>query len=235
MDGDLRDDGEYRQTQRTTGTRLAARVGYDKAAVHAALDEGFVCHVGFVVDGAPVVLPHLYARSGSTVYLHGSTGARALRPGLDPTVCVTVTHVDGIVLARSAFHHSLNYRSVVIHGRARTVRDELEKRRALDVLVDAVADGRSAQARPADAKELAATSVLAVELDEVSLKTRTGPPVDDPTDLALQCWAGVLPLTVVAGEPEPDEGVTAPVPAGIVDWAGHRAPGARAAAVPDAG
>jgi nitroimidazol reductase NimA-like FMN-containing flavoprotein (pyridoxamine 5'-phosphate oxidase superfamily) len=186
--------------------------------VHDALDEGFLCHVGFVVDGDPVVLPHLYARVGETVYLHGSTGARALRPGVDPRVCVTVTHVDGLVLARSAFHHSMNYRSVVMHGQARTVRDEVEKREALDALVDAVAEGRSSQARPANAKEFAATSVLALLLDEVSVKTRTGPPVDEAQDLSLDVWAGLLPLSVVAGRPITAEGVTAPVPANIAGW-----------------
>ncbi|MGC0378637.1 pyridoxamine 5'-phosphate oxidase family protein [Streptomyces sp. SAI-229] len=188
----------YPPTERTVPTRSPHRAAYDKALVHAILDEGYVCHLGFVRDGAPVVLPTLYGRVGERLYVHGSTGSRPLRaagqadPGLP--VCLTVTHVDGLVLARSAFHHSVNYRSVVVHGTARDVTDPEEKRRALDALVDHVVPGRAADSRPANKKELAATAVIRLDLDEVSAKLRTGGVNDEPEDLALPHWAGVVPL-----------------------------------------
>ncbi|MFJ9567462.1 pyridoxamine 5'-phosphate oxidase family protein [Streptomyces fuscichromogenes] len=195
----------YERTDRTVPTRSAERASYDRELVHAVLDEGYLCHLGFVRDGAPVVLPTLYGRVGEVLYLHGSTGSRPLRmtgqadPGL--AVCVTVTHVDGLVLARSAFHHSVNYRSVVVHGIARQVTDPEEKRRALDALVDHVVPGRAADSRPADKKELAATAVIRLDLTEVSAKTRTGGANDDPEDLGLPHWAGVLPLRKGYGTP----------------------------------
>ncbi|MFF4520674.1 pyridoxamine 5'-phosphate oxidase family protein [Streptomyces bluensis] len=198
----------YTPTDRTVPTRSAQRASYDKDVVHAILDDGFVCHLGFVRDGAPVVLPTLYARSGERLYLHGSTGSRPLRmtgqadPGL--AVCVTVTHVDGLVLARSAFHHSINYRSVVVHGVAHQVTDPEEKRLALDSLVDQVVSGRSRDARPANGKESAATAVIRLDLDEVSAKIRTGGVNDEPEDLALPHWAGVVPLHKGYGTPVPD-------------------------------
>ena len=201
----------YPPTIRTVPSRKADRVHYDREAVHAVLDAAFVCHVGFVIDGAPVVLPNLYVRVGETVYLHGSTGARALRSAPLP-VCVTVTLVDGVVLARAAVHHSINYRSVVLHGLATPVLEEAEKRTALDAVVEAVAAGRSQGTRAPSSKELASTAVLAVRLDEVSLKVRSGPPVDDAADLLLDHWAGVVPLRVVAGEPMPHKGVQGPYP-----------------------
>ncbi|WP_330292478.1 pyridoxamine 5'-phosphate oxidase family protein [Streptomyces sp. NBC_00576] len=188
----------YARTDRTVPTRSADRASYDKESVHAILDEGYVCHLGFVRDGAPIVLPTLYARLGERLYVHGSTGSRPLLmtgradPGLP--VCLTVTHVDALILARSAFHHSINYRSVVVHGIAHQVTDPDEKRLALDVLVDNVVAGRSADSRPANAKELAATAVIRIDLDEVSAKTRTGGVNDEPEDLALPHWAGVVPL-----------------------------------------
>lgn len=212
----------YAPTPRTTPSRAPQRVGYDREAVHAVLDEAVVCSVGFVVDGAPVVLPQLHARSGDRLYLHGSTGARALRTARDGglPVCVTVTLVDGLVLARSAFHHSVNYRSVVAHGTAVPVEDPQEKADALAVLVDAIAPGRSAATRPPSRKELAATTVLRLDLQEVSLKVRTGPPVDDPEDLDLPHWAGVLPLAVHAGAPEPAPDLSRPlaVPDHVASW-----------------
>lgn len=193
----------YPVSPRTAPARHSDRMTYDVELVHGVLDEADLCHVGFVVDGEPVVLPQLHARVGETLYLHGSTGARALRRaqdgGLD--VCVTVTLVDGLVLARSQFHHSINYRSVVVHGRASVVTDEAEKRSALTALVDGIVPGRSAGSRAPNRKELAATTVLALRLAEVSAKVRTGPPNDDPEDLALPCWAGVVPVSIVRGEP----------------------------------
>ncbi|MFJ9818946.1 pyridoxamine 5'-phosphate oxidase family protein [Streptomyces sp. NPDC101151] len=188
----------YASTDRTMPTRGAQKASYDKDVVHAILDEGYVCHLGFVRDGAPVVLPTLYGRVGERLYVHGSTGSRPLRmtgetdPGL--AVCLTVTHVDGLVLARSAFHHSINYRSVVVHGIAHEVTDPEERRTALDALVDQVVSGRSADSRPANKKELAATAVIRLDLDEVSAKIRTGGANDEPEDLALSHWAGVVPL-----------------------------------------
>ncbi|MCE4946004.1 pyridoxamine 5'-phosphate oxidase family protein [Streptomyces noursei] len=199
----------FAATERTVPTRARERASYDEATVHAILDEGYVCHLGFVRDGAPVVLPTLYGRVGDRLYVHGSTGSRPLRmaggrsadPGL--AVCVTVTHVDGLVLARSAFHHSINYRSVVVHGTAHQVTDEDEKKSALDALVDHVLPGRAADSRPANAKELAATAVLRLDLREVSAKVRTGGPNDEPEDLALPHWSGVLPVAAAYGAPIP--------------------------------
>jgi nitroimidazol reductase NimA-like FMN-containing flavoprotein (pyridoxamine 5'-phosphate oxidase superfamily) len=200
----------YTPTDRTVPTRSADRAAYDKDLVHSILDEAYVCHLGFVRDGAPVVLPTLYARVGERLYVHGSTGSRPLReagqadPGLP--VCLTVTHVDGLVLARSAFHHSINYRSVVVHGVAHDVTDPEEKRQALDALVDHVVPGRSADSRPANKKELAATAVIRLDLDEVSAKLRTGGVNDEPEDLGLPHWAGVVPVRKTYGTPiaEPD-------------------------------
>ncbi|CAL9624914.1 pyridoxamine 5'-phosphate oxidase family protein [Streptomyces cellulosae] len=201
----------YAPTDRTVPTRAPQRASYDKDLVHAILDEGYVCHLGFVRDGAPVVLPTLYGRVGEVLYVHGSTGSRPLRTagrseqGLP--VCLTVTHVDGLVLARSAFHHSINYRSVVVHGTAYDVTDPEEKRQALDALVDHVVPGRAADSRPADKKELAATAVIRLRLDEVSAKVRTGGVNDEPEDLSLPHWAGVLPVRTAYGTPEPALGL----------------------------
>ncbi|MFD9116133.1 pyridoxamine 5'-phosphate oxidase family protein [Streptomyces bottropensis] len=198
----------YDVTDRTVPTRGAEKASYDKDLVHAILDEGYVCHLGFVRDGAPVVLPTLYGRVGETLYVHGSTGSRPLRmtgqadPGLP--VCLTVTHVDGLVLARSAFHHSINYRSVVVHGTAHQVTDPQERRIALDALVDHVVPGRSRDSRPANAKEFAATAVIRLDLNEVSAKTRTGGVNEEPEDLALPHWAGVVPLRKGYDIPIPD-------------------------------
>ncbi|MFF5408171.1 pyridoxamine 5'-phosphate oxidase family protein [Streptomyces misionensis] len=202
----------YTPTDRTVPTRSAERAAYDKELVHAILDEGYVCHLGFVRDGAPVVLPTLYGRVGERLYLHGSTGSRPLRmagapdPGL--AVCVTVTHVDGLVLARSAFHHSINYRSVVVHGTAYEVTDPEERRLALDALVDHVVPGRVADSRPANKKELAATAVIRLDLQEVSAKVRTGGANDEPEDLSLPHWAGVVPLRKGYEAPVPNADLT---------------------------
>jgi nitroimidazol reductase NimA-like FMN-containing flavoprotein (pyridoxamine 5'-phosphate oxidase superfamily) len=201
----------YTPTDRTVPTRSAARASYDKELVHAILDEGYVCHLGFVRDGAPVVLPTLYARVGERLYVHGSTGSRPLRmtgqadPGLP--VCLSVTHVDGLVLARSAFHHSVNYRSVVVHGVAHEVTGPEERRLALDALVDHVVPGRSADSRPANAKELAATAVIRLDLEEVSAKVRAGGVNDEPEDMDLPHWAGVVPLRRGYATPVPDAGL----------------------------
>ncbi|MBY8882341.1 pyridoxamine 5'-phosphate oxidase family protein [Actinacidiphila acidipaludis] len=199
----------YSPTPRTTPTRLRERAAYDRALVHGILDAGYLCHLGFVRDGAPVVLPTLYARHGERLYVHGSTGsrpARAAAGGDGLAVCLTVTHVDGLVLAKSAFHHSINYRSVVVHGMAHQVTDPVERALALDTVVDQVVPGRSADSRRANAKELASTAVLRLDLAEVSAKVRTGGPGDDPEDVELPYWSGVVPVRQVYGTPEPADG-----------------------------
>jgi hypothetical protein len=190
-------------TARTTVRRRPERAHYDRASVEAILDEGLVAHVGLAVDGQPYVIPMVFARVGEALYLHGSAASRLLRALSDgAAVCVTVTLLDGIVLARSAFHHSMNYRSVVVVGRAVPVTDGAERDRALAAMVDHAVPGRSAQVRPPDRKELAATLVIRVPLDEASAKVRTGPPIDDDRDLDLPVWAGVLPVRLVVGDPQ---------------------------------
>ena len=217
---------EFTPTPRTTLKRLPSRGVFDQAAVHAILDEGLICHVGFVVDGQPFVIPTIYARVDDRVYVHGSAASRMLRSlagGVD--VCVTVTLLDGLVLARSAFHHSMNYRSVVVLGRATLVEDAGEKQTALEAVVEHVVPGRSAVVRGPSEKELLATSVLRLDLVEVSAKVRTGPPVDEEEDLGLDCWAGVLPLRLTPGPPVADPlqpGDRAPSP----EVANYRRPGA---------
>jgi nitroimidazol reductase NimA-like FMN-containing flavoprotein (pyridoxamine 5'-phosphate oxidase superfamily) len=199
----------YANTPRTTATRLRERMSYDRELVHSVLDEAWVCHLSFVVDGEPRVLPTLHVRIGEVLYVHGSTGSRPLRSA-NPEgikVSVAVTLLDGLVLARSQFHHSANYRSVVAHGTATVVTDPAEKSAVLTAIVEKIAAGRAADTRPPAPKELAQTSVLALPLNEVSAKVRAKGVSDDPEDYALPHWAGVLPLRVVAGEPEPDEGV----------------------------
>ena len=195
----------YIPTQRTKVRRLSKRAVYDKAQVHAILDEGLVCHVGFVVDGQPFVLPTTYARVGEHLYLHGSVASRMLTAleGGTP-LCVTVTLLDGLVLARSAFHHSMNYRSVIVLGVASVVTDEQEKRKALDAIVEHVVPHRRAEVRGPSPEELRATLVVSLPITEASGKVRTGPPVDLEADYATPCWAGVIPLRVTTGNPEPD-------------------------------
>ncbi|MFN8543687.1 MAG: pyridoxamine 5'-phosphate oxidase family protein [Candidatus Binatia bacterium] len=191
-------------TERTRVRRLPARATYDRATVEAILDEGLVCHVAFLDGDQPFVLPTAYARVGDRLYVHGSAASRMLRTlaGGVP-VCVTVTLLDGLVLARSAFHHSMNYRSVVLLGRATEVVDPDERLAALTAIVDHVVPARSAEVRPPSPKELRATRVLAVPLVEASAKVRTGPPLDDEEDLGLACWAGVIPLALAPGAPVP--------------------------------
>lgn len=201
----------YQQTPRTTGKRRPDRVRYDMEAVHAVLDEALVCHVGYLHQGAPLVLPTLHVRVGETLYLHGSTGAGLMfhRDATIP-VCVTVTLTDGIVMARSWFNHSINYRSVVVRGDAALVTDPDEKLAALTALVEHVARGRAATSRPPNRRELAATAVLRVPLVEVSLKERSGPSKDDDEDLGLPYWAGVIPAALAFGAAEPDSELPVP-------------------------
>ena len=196
---------KYEPTTRTTLKRLPERGKYDRDVVYKILDEGFVCHVGFVVDGHPFVIPTGYGRVGDTLYIHGSAASRMLRSlaGGIP-VSVTVTLVDGLVLARSAFHHSINYRSVVIFGRAELVEDEKDKMAALAALTEHIVPGRWDEVREPNAQELKGTTVLALPIVEVSAKVRTGPPKDDEVDCAIPVWAGELPLQMVTLAPVAD-------------------------------
>jgi uncharacterized protein len=190
-------------TTRSTLGRKRDRAAVDRADLHAVLDDGLVAHLGFVRDGAPVVLPTAYGRDGDTLFLHGSSGARYLTGDTLPC-CVTVTHLDGIVHARALMHFSMNYRSAVVHGRARLVTDDAERRTALRVVTEHVAPGSWDHARPPTRRELAATAVLALDLTEASLKVRTGPPGDDEADVAdATRWAGVLPLVTTVGAVQP--------------------------------
>jgi nitroimidazol reductase NimA-like FMN-containing flavoprotein (pyridoxamine 5'-phosphate oxidase superfamily) len=207
-------------TARSTVTRLRERSRTDRADLHAVLDAGLVCHVGLVRDGAPVVLPTGYGRIDDIVYVHGSTGAGWLRIADGAPVCLTVTHLDGIVYARSVFHHSMNYRSAVVHGPARLVRDPEEKLAALRAIVEQLSPGSWEHAREPDRRELAATAVFAVDLAEASVKIRNGPPSDDDADVAAGGrWAGVLPVRTVFGLPEPCPTLPAdaPVPGHVAD------------------
>ncbi len=193
--------------------RHGERGQYDRAAIDAILDEGLVAHVGFVMEGQPYVIPTLYARLGDTVYFHGAAANRMLdtMAGGGP-VCMTVTLLDGLVLARAHYSHSANYRSVVVLGTPREVTDRAEKLRSFEVLVDHVARGRWADARQPNEMEIRVTRVLALPLDEASAKVRTGPPKDDAEDLELPVWAGVVPLRMVADPPVPAPDLTAGIP-----------------------
>lgn len=196
-------------TERTRLRRRPTRGVFDRAALYRILDDGFVCHVAFVAEGQPYAIPTGYARIDDALYLHGAAASRMVRSlaaGLD--VCVTVTHVDGLVLARSAFHHSINYRSVVVLGRARLVEERAEKTAALRAFTNHIVPGRWDELRPITDKELAGTSVLALPIQEASAKVRTGPPIDDDDDLAWPVWAGVVPVARGFGVPEADAHVT---------------------------
>jgi nitroimidazol reductase NimA-like FMN-containing flavoprotein (pyridoxamine 5'-phosphate oxidase superfamily) len=201
-------------TDRTKVRRLPDRGTFDREVVNAIVDEAYLAHVGFVVDGEPRVLPMTYGRDGDRLYLHGAVGNAMLRASSGAQVCVTITLLDGLVLARSAFHHSMNYRSVVLLGEATKVEDEEEKRRAFDTIVEHVLAGRTQTARGASERELRKTLVLRVPIEEGSAKIRTGGPVDDDEDLALTVWAGVVPLRLIPGEPvqEPAQPPGLPAP-----------------------
>lgn len=191
-------------SERTRVRRIPRRAAYDRATIEAILDEGLVCHLAFTAGGQPYAIPTAYARIGDQVYVHGSTASRMLRTAAGAPVCLTVTLLDGIVLARSAFHHSMNYRSVVVLGAAEEVEDEDERLAAMRALVERVAPGRWAEIRPPNPQELKATTILRLAIAESSAKVRTGPPIDDEEDLALPCWAGVIPLALTPGPPVAD-------------------------------
>jgi nitroimidazol reductase NimA-like FMN-containing flavoprotein (pyridoxamine 5'-phosphate oxidase superfamily) len=192
------------QTPRTRLGRHSERARTDRDELYAVLDAGLICHLGVVADGSPVVLPTGYGRIGDTLYLHGSAANRAIGAADGRPVCVTVTHLDGIVLARAVFSHSMNYRSAMIFGTARIVTDDPQRLRGLRAITEQLAPGRWDAARLPTRKELAATTVLALPLAEASVKVRTGPPVDAPDELGLGVWAGVLPIGLAVGEPVPD-------------------------------
>jgi uncharacterized protein len=190
----------YSETARTRLHRRPQRGTYDRGVVHAILDEALVCHLAFAVDGQPYALPTTFVRDGESLFVHGSAASRMMRSlGEGLPVCLTVMFVDGLVLARSAFHHSMNYRSVVVLGTAREVTDVHDKRRALALLVDKVSPGRSATVRAPSDNELRATTVLALPLEEVSAKIRVGPPIEDEADMSIPVWAGVVPIGLRAG------------------------------------
>lgn len=190
--------------------RLPKRANYDREAVYAVLDEGKVAHVGFATDGQPFVIPMAYARRGNTVLLHGSSASRLMKQlATGVPVSIAVTHLDGIVVARSLFHSSMNYRSVVLFGTATSIDDPAEKREALIALSEHLIPGRSSDARGPSDQELKITSVLKVSIEDASLKARTGGAIDDEEDYAMPVWAGVIPLSLQAGDPLPDERLAA--------------------------
>jgi nitroimidazol reductase NimA-like FMN-containing flavoprotein (pyridoxamine 5'-phosphate oxidase superfamily) len=191
-------------TPRTTLHRLRERARTDRDDLYAVLDAGLICHLGVVVDGAPLVLPTGYGRIGDTLYLHGSSANRSLLAAAGQDVCVTITLLDGLVCARSIFNHSMNYRSAVVIGPARLVTGEPERLDALRAVTEQLAPGQWEYARQPTRKELAATAVLAVPLAEASVKVRSGPPHDDPEDCESGTWAGVIPAALTFGPPEPD-------------------------------
>lgn len=197
---------DYPLGSHNTLRRMPERGRYDRPTIHAILDEGLIAHVGFAVKGRPFVIPMIYVRIDEVLYLHGSPASRMLkelRKGIP--VCVTVTHLDGVVLARSALHHSMNFRSVMVFGTAHSIDDQAEKARVMHALVEHVVPGRSADIRPGSPDEIAYTRVLAVPIEAASAKVRTGPPLDDEADLGQPAWAGVVPLRLQAGVPIPDE------------------------------
>jgi nitroimidazol reductase NimA-like FMN-containing flavoprotein (pyridoxamine 5'-phosphate oxidase superfamily) len=197
--------GAYPKTDQTTPSRYPQRTTYERDAVHAVLDEALVCHVAYIVGGRPVMIPTLHVREDEHLYLHGSTGSRLmLHASAAPVpVCVTVTLTDGLVLAKSWFNHSINYRCVIVHGEAAVVTDPDEKWNAMVALMDHVAQGRAEGSRGANKRELAATSILRIPLDEVSLKYRFGTANDDEEDLDLPYWSGMIPVSTSFGEPQP--------------------------------
>lgn len=209
-------------TRRTKVRRLPERAVYDHQTLHSIIDEAIFCHVAFVADGSPVVIPTIHARIDDTLYFHGAPASRMLRSmkqGIEVSVAVTL--LDGLVVARTPFHQSLNYRSVIAFGTARSVDDPDEKLAALKAVTDHVTPGRWEDSRPPTEAEVRGTLVLALRLDEASAKVRTGPPGDDEADLDLPFWAGVVPMSLVAGEPVPDDGVDWPAPEYL---AGYRRP-----------
>jgi uncharacterized protein len=210
---------------RTRVRRMPARASYERETIDAILDEALIAHVGFAVEGEPYVIPTLHARIDGHVYFHGSSASRTIRAlAAGAQMCLTVTLIDGLVLARSAVHHSVNYRSVVVFGQATAIEEPTEKMTAIEAFTERLVPGRWDEARPPTSKELKAIQVLSLPLDEASAKLRTGPPVDDEEDYALDTWAGVIPMQTVTGTPIPDarlaDGI--PVSAAARAWSQSR-------------
>jgi hypothetical protein len=216
-------DTPLSSTARTTLRRHKERGQADRTELYAVLDAGLICHLGVTAGGGPVVLPTAYGRDGDTLYLHGSSANQAFREAAGQQVCVTVTHMDGLVCARSVFNHSMNYRSAVVFAEAAVVTDEDERWQALAIITDHLIPGRWDAARQPTKKEMAATGVMRLPLDEASVKIRTGMPGDDEEDLGLDVWAGVLPITMIFGEPQPAPQLRPdmPLPAHIRDRVGR--------------
>lgn len=202
---------------RTQVKRVANHASYDPALLHAIIDAAYICHVAFADDNGVHAIPTACWREGDHLYIHGSNGSRMLKRLVEQDSCVTITHVDGLVLARSAFHHSMNYRSAMIYGRFAVV-DEAGKRAALAAFMEHLAAGRQAQVRPGSDKEFAATTVLRIGLGEAACKTRSGLPKDEEEDMGIDTWAGVLPLVQARGAPVPDAQGTAPAPDYVRNW-----------------
>ena len=194
---------ELAPTERTRVRRAHQRGRYDRETIDGILDAGLICHVGYTIDALPYVTPTIYWREGDRVYWHGSSASRMLRQSEGAEVCLTVTHLDGLVIARSAFHHSANYRSVMLFGRAETVADRDQKLARMKTFVDGLYPGRWDTLRPITEAEIKATTILSLPIDEASAKVRTGPPIDDEEDYALPIWAGVVPVATRLGEPDP--------------------------------
>jgi uncharacterized protein len=220
---------EFPVTARSKLRRLPKRGSAERAQIYAILDAHFLCHIAYVIDGQPFVTPTGYWRHGDRIFWHGSAASRMLRAqAAEIPVCLTVTHIDGLVLARSAFHHSVNYRSVMAFGRAARVEDPAEKRAALEAYVERLYPGRNKELRPMQARELKATTLLAMAIEEASAKIRSGPPIDDEPDYALPVWAGVLPVREIMGAPIAD-----PRLAANAAWPAHLAPYVAGAALGD--
>jgi nitroimidazol reductase NimA-like FMN-containing flavoprotein (pyridoxamine 5'-phosphate oxidase superfamily) len=216
----------FTPTDRSRVKRLHERGKYDEAAIFEILDAAFIAHVGYVIDGQPYVTPTAFWREGRVLYWHGSAASRMLRyQEAGVPACLTVTHLDGLVLARSGFHHSINYRSVMAFGMARLVADPAEEARQLDLFVDRLYPGRREQIRPNETQELKGTTVIMMEIEEAAAKSRSGPPKDDEADYALDCWAGVIPVTQVVGKAAADPRLAPGIafPSGLSGYA----PGAR--------
>jgi hypothetical protein len=202
-------------SERVRLRRKRERGTYERETIDAILDEGLIAHLGIVEDGQPIVIPTLHARDGDVVYCHGSSASRTLRAlARGVPACLTVSLIDGLVLARAAMHHSANYRSAMLLGSARVVEDPAERMRGFQTIVERIVPGRWPEVRPPSEKEIAATALLALPIDEASAKIRGGPPLDDEDDYALPAWAGVIPLSLQIGEPQPDarlsEGIAVP-------------------------
>ena len=211
----------YAKTSLNRIRQVPKRASYDQAVVHAILDEAWVAHIGFVDGGRPVVIPLFFARDGNSIILHGSRKARLFRQLAEGVpVSVSIAHVDALVLARSAFHHSLNYRSVVFHSRAGVLEGD-ERRRAMDLLVERMARGRAAEVRPVKGQEDKATMMLKVPLENVVAKSRSGPPVDDEEDYALEVWAGLVPIERRFGAPQPDERIIRGMSPPVIEQTGN--------------